>query len=254
MATATDLTGHVALVTGASRGLGRGIALCLAEAGADVVVNHLDAPDEAEVTVEAIRALGRASTAVRADVSDEAEVRGLFEEVARLHGGRLDILVNNAGTAQPKDIFETSANDWDRLLAVNLRGPFLCAREAMGVLRQPGYGRIVNIGSVAGQRGALFGHVHYAASKSGLVGFTQTLARTGARLGINVNCVAPGMIRTELLERTHGPQQVAEFAASVPLGLGTPRDVGLAVAFLCGEGGRYITGATLDVNGGANFR
>jgi 3-oxoacyl-[acyl-carrier protein] reductase len=121
--------------------------------------------------------------------------------------------------------------------------------------RRPAHGgRIVNISSIVGQRGAIFGHVHYAASKSGIVGLTKTLARTAAPLGVTVNCVAPGIIDTELLRQTHGDEQVAELAKTVPLGLGRPRDVGLAVAFLCGEGGRYITGATLDVNGGMNFR
>ena len=124
----------------------------------------------------------------------------------------------------------------------------------MELMREQRSGRIVNISSVVAHRGALFGHVHYAATKSGILGFTKTLARTGAPLGINVNAVAPGIIETELLRRTHGDEGVADLAQTIPLGLGRPSDVSNAVAFLCAEASRYITGATLDVNGGAYFR
>jgi NAD(P)-dependent dehydrogenase (short-subunit alcohol dehydrogenase family) len=244
---------QIALVTGASRGLGHGIALVLAEQGADVIVNYRSARREAEEVVKEIRALGRRALVVRADVSREADVRRLFARIKR-EFGRLDILVNNAGTTQAQDIFETSSADWERIIRTNLTSCFLCSKAAMELMRRQKSGRIVNISSIVGQRGALFGHVHYAATKAGMLGMTKTLARTGAPLGINVNCVAPGIIATELLEQTHGRKGVAELAKQVPLGLGTPRDIGLAVAFLCGEGGRYITGATIDVNGGMNFR
>lgn len=243
----------MALVTGASRGLGRGIALVLAEQGADVVVNFVHARDEAAQVAAQIQQLGRRALAVQADVSQAAEVERLFAAV-RGEFGRLDILVNNAGTSQARDIFETSLEDWRRILDTNLTSCFLCSKAAMEMMAAQKSGRIVNISSVVGEQGALFGHVHYASSKSGMLGFTKTLARTGAPLGITVNAVAPGIIDTELLQQTHGSEKTAALAQQVPLGLGTVRDVGLAVAFLCGEGGRYITGSTLDVNGGLYLR
>lgn len=236
-----------------SRGLGRGIALALAEAGADIVVNYHSASAEAEAVVEEITALGRRTLIFQADVGDQDAVRAMFDAVEK-EFGRLDILVNNAGTTKAQTIDETSLEDWDFILRTNLTSAFLCSREAMRVMTPRGRGRIVNISSVVGHRGAQFGHVHYASTKAGLFGFTKTLARTGAPHGITVNCVAPGIIETELLTQTHGEDGVAKLTESVPLGLGQARDIGLAVAFLCGEGGRYITGETINVNGGMDFR
>ncbi len=248
-----ELTGQTALVTGASRGVGRGVALVLAEKGADVVVNHLSSEAEAEPVCEAIRDMGRRALPVRADVSREEDVARLFETIRAEFNG-LDILVNNAGTTQAKDIFEISLDDWDYVLRTNLTSVFLCSKYAMEMMKEQQAGRIVNISSIVGERGALYGHVHYAATKSGMFGVTKTLAQTGAPLGITVNCVAPGIIDTELLRNTHGAEDVEKLASQVPLGLGTPRDVGLSVAFLCGEGGRYINGTTIDVNGGWYLR
>jgi NAD(P)-dependent dehydrogenase (short-subunit alcohol dehydrogenase family) len=124
----------------------------------------------------------------------------------------------------------------------------------MELMKEQGSGRIINISSIVGERGALYGHVHYASTKSGMFGFTKTLARTAAPLGITVNCIAPGIIETELLFETHGASEVAKLADGVPLGLGKVRDIGLAAAYLAGEGGRYITGSTIDVNGGMYLR
>jgi len=248
-----NLAGTTALVTGASRGLGRGIALVLAEQGADVVVNFRRNAEAADRVCDALREMGRRALPVQADVSREDDVTRLFDTV-RSEFGRLDILVNNAGTTQPKDVFDTSLDNWEHIIRTNLTSAFLCCKAAMEIMKEQDSGRIVNISSIVGQRGALYGHVHYAATKSGMFGVTKTLARTGAPLGITVNCVAPGIIETELLLDTHGPKDVEKLAAEAPLGLGQPRDVGLAVAFLCGEGGRYITGATIDVNGGWYLR
>jgi len=248
-----DLKDQVAIVTGASRGLGSGIALVLAEMGADVVVNYMSAEAQANEMVELIKSQGRRALAVQADVGTADGAQRLFD-ACMAQFGRLDILVNNAGTSQPKDIFEMSLEDWDRLLRTNLTSCFLCSQAAMRIMAPQRRGRIVNISSVVGHQGAIFGHLHYAATKSGMLGVTKTLARTAAPLGITVNAVAPGCIETELLHQTLGDERVEEMRAKIPLGLGTIRDVGLAVAFLCGEGGRYITGATLDVNGGLYFR
>jgi NAD(P)-dependent dehydrogenase (short-subunit alcohol dehydrogenase family) len=177
----------------------------------------------------------------------------MFEQIKE-HYGCLDILVNNAGTTKSQDIFETELEDWDFILKTNLSSVFLCSKAAMEIMKKQKSGRIINISSIVGERGALYGHVHYASTKSGMFGFTKTLARTAAPLGITVNCIAPGIIETELLFKTHGEAEVTKLAESVPLGLGKTKDIGLAVAFLAGDGGRYITGTTIDVNGGMYLR
>lgn len=248
-----QLSGQTALVTGASRGLGKGIALVLAENGADVVVNYHANAAEAETVRAAIEALGRRCLVVKADVAGADDARAMFTAIDQQFG-RLDILVNNAGTSRSEDIFTTTEDSWDFILDTNLKSMFLCSQAAMFRMRERRYGRIINISSVVGQQGALFGHVHYAATKSAILGFTKTLARTGAPLGITVNAIAPGVIRTELLFQTHGDEGVKKLSDSIPLGLGEPRDVGLAAAFLAGEGGRYLTGICLDVNGGLYMR
>jgi len=248
-----ELRGQVALVTGSARGIGRGIALVLAERGADVVINDKTSGDKTEAVASQIRDLGRRAIVVRADLSLGEEVNSLFETIEE-EFGRLDILVNNAGTSRSEDIFETSEEDWQFIINTNLTSCFLCSKAAMKIMAARKRGRIVSISSVVAQQGALFGDVHYAASKSGILGLTKTLARTAAPLGITVNAIAPGCIETELLLDSLGADRVAEMAATIPLGLGKPHDIGLTVAFLSGEGGRYITGATIDVNGGLYLR
>lgn len=247
------LKGKVALVTGASRGLGKGIALVLAEQGADVIVNYLHSREEAEHVSSELEGLGSKCTCIQADVSNADDVQRMFAEIKERYG-RLDILVNNAGTTKSQDIFSTTEEDWDRIIDTNLKSVFLCSKEAMNIMKEQQSGRIINISSIVGHRGALYGHVHYAATKSGIFGFTKTLARTAASHGITVNAIAPGIIETELLFKTHGADEVEKLADGVPLGLGKPRDIGLAAGYLAGEGGRYITGATLDVNGGMYLR
>lgn len=248
-----ELEGKIALITGAARGIGKGIALVLAEKGADIVINDKKMNFEGEALATQIKAMGRQTMLIEADVSSEAEVKKMFSLIKNQFG-RLDILVNNAGTSQPKDIFESSLEDWKYIIDTNLTSCFLCSKEAMELMAHQRYGRIINISSVVGERGALFGHVHYAATKSGMLGMTKTLARTGAPLGITVNAVAPGIIETELLFKTHGAEGVEKLSTSIPLGLGKPRSIGLAVSYLAGEGGNYITGSVLDVNGGMNMR
>jgi 3-oxoacyl-[acyl-carrier protein] reductase len=247
------LKGKVALVTGSSRGIGRGIALALAEAGADVVVNCMGNVEAAEEVAEKIRAFGRKALVVKANVSEADQVKMLFDKVME-EFGRLDILVNNAGTSQDKDIFEMTYEDWDRIIKTNLTSGMLCSKAAMEIMKEQKSGRIMFISSVVGERGALFGHIHYAATKSGQIGITKTLARTAAKYHITVNAIAPGLIRTELLVQTHGEEGVEELGASIPLGLGKIEDVGAAAVFLASDEACYVTGATLDVNGGANFR
>jgi NAD(P)-dependent dehydrogenase (short-subunit alcohol dehydrogenase family) len=249
-----ESTYPVAIVTGAAGGLGRATARALAEQGADVVVNDLPGQEScASETLADVAATGRRAVFVPADVGTPEGVEGLFSRaLAEFH--RLDYLVNNVGTSQPKDIFGITLEDWERVIRINLTSCFLCSQAAMRIMAERKSGRIVNIGSVVGQQGALFGHLHYGTSKAGIFGLTMTLARTAAPLGITVNAVSPGCIETERWYEVLGPDRTAALRSSIPLGLGTPRDVGLAVAFLCGEGGRYITGATIDVNGGLYMR
>lgn len=248
-----ELTGKTALITGSLRGIGKSIALTLAEKGADIVLNDLAESEDLQEIMTSIKNLNRKVFFKAADVSVEKEVGALFSFVKDC-SGHLDILVNNAGTSQSKDIFDITLEDWEHILGTNLTSCFLCAKYAMEMMKEQQEGRIINISSVVGQQGALYGHVHYSASKSAILGLTKTLARTGAPLGIRVNCIAPGIIETDLLNQTHGKAGVAKIAQSVPLGIGQPRDIGLAVAFLAGEGGNYITGATIDINGGLYFR
>ena len=248
-----ELTGKIALVTGASNGIGKGEAVCLARAGADLVVNYRSDGQGAEDTAEKIRALGRRALTVRADVSDSGDVHRLFEQIRR-EFGRLDILINNAGTSRAEDIFEITEESWNSLIQTNLTSGFLCAKEAIELMREQHGGRIIQISSVVAHQGALKGHLHYAASKAGQLGLTRTLARTGAPYGITVNAIAPGIIRTDLLMKTHGEAGVRKLAEGVPLGLGETDDVGNAAVYLCSEEASYITGITLDVNGGQYIR
>lgn len=247
------LQGKTALVTGAARGIGRAIALVLAEQGADIIIDDKTIDGAGADIAAKIQAMGRKVTLIEADVSSERAVKAMFRQI-RSDGVKLDILVNNAGTSQAKNIFDINLDDWNYILNTNLTSCFLCSKEAMDLMSTQRSGRIINISSVVGEQGALFGHVHYAATKSGILGFTKTLARTAAPYGINVNAIAPGIIETELLLETHGQEGVEQLSSQVPLGIGKPRHVGLSVAFLCGEGGDHITGATIDINGGGYFR
>ncbi len=248
-----DLTGKTALVTGSSRGIGKGIALAFARQGADVVVNCAGNIAAAEQTADEIRALGVKALVIKADVSEPDMVKEMFAKIMA-EFGKLDILVNCAGTSQDKDIFDMTKEDWDRIIKTNLTSGMLCSKAAMEIMREQKHGRIIFISSVVAERGALFGHVHYAATKAGQIGIVKSMARTAAPLGITVNAIAPGLIRTELLVQTHGVEGVEELGASIPLGLGRPEDVGAAAVYLASDEAKYVTGATLDVNGGANFR
>lgn len=245
-----DLTGKVALITGASRGIGKGIALAFAKQGADIVINYLHHTEEASRVVEEIRSLGRNADMFMGDVADENNVKEMFAFVKK-EFGRLDILVNNAGISQAKDIFEMSLADWERVMNINLTTAFLCSKYAMEMMKEQNSGRIISLASQAGQRGALFGHVHYAASKSGILAMNKTLARTGAPHNITVNSIAPGVIFTDFTKAVHTDEEVEELRNSIPLGLGKVEDVAAAAVYLASDEARYVTGATIDVNGGS---
>lgn len=248
------LDGKVALVTGAARGLGAGIAVALAKAGCQaVVVNDMTLTPEASRTLESIEAEGGAGRFAAADVRDESAVESMFTEIDA-EFGRLDILVSNAGITRREDIFETSLANWREVLDTHLTGFFLCARAAMFRMREQRSGRIIVNSSVTAWRGAIRGFVHYTAAKAGQIGLVHTLARTAAPFGITVNALAPGVIETEMLREAHGEAGIREVAKEIPLGLGTIEDVASAAVFLASDEAKHITGATLDVNGGFYFR
>jgi len=240
------MTGRVALVTGASRGIGRAIATGLAEAGATVVAAARG--DNAAGTVEAIRAAGGSAEVLSLDVTDfaaiEAAIKGIVERL-----GRLDVLVNNAGITRDTLLLRMKREDWDAVLQTNLTAAFACAQAAVKPMIKQRSGRIINITSVVGQSGNA-GQVNYAASKAGLIGFTKALAQEVASRNVTVNAVAPGLIDTDMTRAIAGGAH-EEWAAKIPLArLGTPEDVASAVRFLASDEASYITGHVLAVNGG----
>lgn len=247
------LQGRAALVTGASRGIGRAIARRFAVEGCDVALNYVaeagrDNAAEAEALAAELRQLGRTAVCFEADVTDAAAVQTMVTAAREAFGG-LDILVNNAGITRDRTLRKLSAEDWQAVLNVNLTGAFNCTRAALEPMLEAGYGRIISLASVVGLMGN-FGQANYAASKAGLIGFSKSLAREVARKGITVNCLAPGFIDTEMTQAI--PQDVIpQILAQIPMGtMGTAEDVANAALFLASEEAGYITGQVLSVNGG----
>jgi 3-oxoacyl-[acyl-carrier protein] reductase len=239
------LDGRVALVTGASRGIGKAIALALAQQGAKVAVNYLSRAGDADAVAAAIRANGGTAVAVPADVSAPAAVERMIAAVtAQL--GPVDVLVNNAGVAIRRGIDDLTEADFDRTIAVNLKSVFLCTQAVLPGMRERGWGRIVNISSGAA-RGAGAVGAHYNASKAGMEGLTRGYAARLARAGITVNAVAPSLIETDMTELWP-----AEAAQRIPVGrMGTPEEVAQVVAMVVTN--PYMTGQTVQVNGGLHF-
>ena len=242
-----DLTGKIALVTGSARGLGKGIALALAEQGADVIVNCAHSVDKAEAGAAEIRALGRRSAVYQADVGIESEVLGMFEKI-RKDFGKLDILVNNAGTQIRENVFEMSTENWDFIIRNNLTSAYLCTREALKFMTEQNWGRIIFISSITALQGSVYGVLNYGAAKAGMIGIAKSLFRNVAKYNITVNAVAPGVIATEQTARVLSQKDIDELG--IPLGLGEMRDIGAACAYLASSEAKYVTGATLDVTGG----
>jgi NAD(P)-dependent dehydrogenase (short-subunit alcohol dehydrogenase family) len=243
-----DLEGRTALITGASKGIGKGIALELARLGCDVAVNYHSDRDGAEATVAAIEGLGRRAFLVYADVGCAADVDAMFEEVFRRFE-RLHIHVNNAGTQTFKPLLELEEPEWDRVIDTNLKGCFLCTQRAARHMRERGGGRIVNIGSGC-NRFAFPKLVNYTASKGGIEMFTKVSAVELGPYQITVNCVAPGAIEIERTKLETGDYK-ATWSALAPLGrIGTVEDVAHTVAFLASDGAGFITGQTVFVDGG----
>jgi len=234
-------------VTGAAQGIGRAIALLLAQKGADIVVSDINL-EKAEETVREIETIGRRAMAIRADVANTNDVERMVEAILGRFG-QIDILVNNAGITRDKLILRMTEEDWDAVLNVNLKGTFNCTKAVVRHMSKQRRGKIVNIASVVGEMGNV-GQANYSASKAGVIGFTKTIAREFAQRGINVNAIAPGYIETPMTEVL--PEKVKEeLRGMIPMGrLGRPGDVAEAVLFLVSEASRYITGQVLNVNGG----
>ena len=243
-----DLSNKVAIVTGSGRGIGRAIALKLAEAGATIVVNDVGSPEPAEKVAEEIKAMNGKSLVVLADVSKADEVNTLVGTAIETYG-KVDILVNNAGITRDQLIIRMSEDDWDRVISVNLKSVFLCTGAVLRHMIKQRSGRIVSISSIVGISGNA-GQANYASAKAGIIGFTRSIAREVASRGITVNAIAPGFIDTEMTGRIDEKRR-QELMSRIPVGyLGTPRDVAEAVAFLASEEARYITGHVLHVDGG----
>jgi len=241
-----DLSGKVAIVTGASRGIGRGIAVMLASRGAHVVAAARG--ENAASTVEEIEAAGKKAERTTLEVTDSASIDAMISGVLGRHG-RIDILVNNAGITRDQLMLRMKRDDWDEVIATNLTPAFVLVQAALKPMLRQRSGRIINISSVVGQTGNA-GQANYAASKAGLIGFSKALARELASRNITVNVVAPGLIETDMTkaitEKAHG-----DWTTQIPLGrLGTTADVAAAVCFLASDEASYITGQVLAVNGG----
>jgi len=244
-----DLSGKTALVTGSARGIGKAIALRLAGAGADIVINDIPAAAETmEETAGEIRALGRKALTVAGDVSSSADVNNLVDTIIK-EWGKLDILVNNAGITRDQLVMRMTDEEWDLVLDIDLKSAFFCARAALRHMLKARTGRIISVASVVGIIGNP-GQANYSAAKAGIIGLTKTLAKEVGSRGITVNAVAPGYIQTRMTEALDDKQRDA-LKARIPLNsLGTPQDVAEAVAFFASEEAHYITGQVLAIDGG----
>ncbi len=242
------LEGKKALVTGASRGIGRAIALALAAEGADVAVNYAGSEAAAKEVAAEIEALGRKAVVIQADISSNAAAAAMIDQAVK-EFGRLDILVNNAGITRDGLLMRMKEADWDAVLTTNLKGVFNCTKAVVKYMMKQKSGSIVSISSVVGLTGNA-GQANYAAAKAGVIGFTKAVAKEVAARGSNVNAVAPGFIKTDMTAAL--PDKVVEgMLANIPLNkLGEPSDIARAVVFLVSDDAKYITGQTLHVDGG----
>lgn len=244
--------GKAALVTGGSRGIGRAICVALAKAGARVALTYREQAEAARSVVETIQQEGGVALAIKMDVRDRTSIRAALD-VCRDEFGGLEVLVNNAGINKPTDFDQVTDDDWDEILAINLKGPFLCSQEALPLLRARGGGSIINIGSVSGQYGGPR-TAHYAASKAGLISLGQVIARFGAKDGIRCNTVAAGLIASEMAASGLQSPAVKQAAESIPLRrLGLPEEVADMVVFLASDASSYVTAQTMNINGGLYF-
>ncbi|AFM25763.1 3-oxoacyl-ACP reductase family protein [Desulfomonile tiedjei] len=244
------LAGRAAVVTGSSRGVGRNVALAFAREGADVLINYSSSEAPALEAVEEIKAMGRKSLAVKADVAVKSEVEAMMS-AAKEHFGRLDILVNNAGFTRPSMLNKMSESDWDAVLNAHLKGPFLCIQAAFNYFKEQNYGKVINVSSVAGLVGTV-GQVNYAAAKGGILSFTKSVAREFARYNVCANVISLGIVETDMTEKIRSDEKLKEIYMNRILlkRFGTSDDISPAFVFLASSESDYITGQVLCVDGG----
>ncbi|MDT5268664.1 MAG: glucose 1-dehydrogenase [Acidobacteriota bacterium] len=246
-----DLDGKVALVTGASSGIGRATAVALAECGASVAVNFHRNESGAEETRAAIVNTGGRATVIQADVTHAADVRALVQR-AEEELGPLDILVNNAGSLVERlKILELTEERWDEVIDLNLKSAFLCSQAVAASMMERKTGAIVNVSSIAGRNGGALGSIHYSTAKGGLITMTKGFAKELAPYGVRVNAVSPGVIDTPYHERFSTPEAMKGYVGGIPLGrVGTPEEVASVIAFLASDAASYLCGETIEINGG----
>lgn len=243
------MKGKVAVVTGGGRGIGKAISARLVDAGARVVVADVD-EDSALQTAKELAGPSDDVIGSLVDVGLEESVSSLMQMVVETFG-KIDILVNNAGIMYRTRLMDISLSEWERTIQINLTGVFLCTKAVLPIMRESEFGRIVNISSSAGRSISTLGGAHYTASKTGLLGLTRAAAKEVAPLGITVNAICPGLIETKMALKTTTPEELQKFLDSFPVQrLGSPEEIGHLVVFLCSNEAAYITGASLDINGG----
>jgi NAD(P)-dependent dehydrogenase (short-subunit alcohol dehydrogenase family) len=240
---AMRLQDKVAIITGAAQGIGKAIAETFAQEGAKVVINDVKTNEATQIAIDT------GGLSITADVTKEDEVERMIKQTVK-HFGTVDILVNNAGILYPTKIDDISKDEWDRVLDVNLKSVFLCTKAVLGIMKEKGSGRIVNMSSSAGRSVSTVGGAHYTTSKAAMLGFTRAVAKEVAPYGITVNAVCPGLIDTEMVRLECSPEQVANYVKNFPISrIGTPEEVAKLVLFLITDAD-YITGASIDINGG----
>ena len=244
------LLGKIALVTGANSGIGKAVSLYLAEEGADIVVNYVVNPAEAQEVVKEVQALGRRAIALDADVSSSMAVKNMFEK-AITEFSTLDILVNNAGIGNFASAVDMKDDVWNKMLGVHLYGTMNCTREALKIMLKNKSGKIINIASICGITGCL-GAAHYSAAKGGIMGYTHAVAREVISQGINVNAIAPGYIETPMLSGAGITDEILkQLLTQIPIGrLGKPREIASLVAYLASDDANFIVGQVISPNGG----
>ena len=246
-----DLSGKVAIVTGAASGIGRATALALSESGAAVTINYRRNEKDADLLRKQIISSGGRAIAVQADVTRPSDVEALVKRASE-EFGPVDVLVNNAGSLIERlRILELTEQRWDEVMDLNLKGAFLCSKAVVPSMMERKRGAIINLSSIAGRNGGALGSIHYSTAKGGLITFTKGLAKELAPYGVRVNAVSPGVIDTPYHEQFSSPEMMKTYVGAIPLGrVGRPEEVAQVIAFLASDAASYLAGETIEINGG----